>query len=168
MKAPKVKLPAMLWTAVLGVAFMVALISITNSAKEAEAAVRAASHVQVVKPTKLPAEKPAMTDVVVDQTETPAQPQPQPAPVAPAAPSRPARPVTPRHQPPAQPAAPRPADPPRIPFTNKPVQPGNPDSYVGTYGQCPFYENAGEKGCVPPPGVTCNADWSHCTMESKP
>ena len=50
----------------------------------------------------------------------------------------------------------------RIPFTNKDVTPGNPESYVDTYGQCPFYENAGPKGCVPPPDIECNADWSHC------
>ena len=52
-----------------------------------------------------------------------------------------------------------------IPFTNKPVTPGNPESYVGTVGQCPFYEMAGEKGCVPPAGYTCNSDWTHCTIE---
>lgn len=51
----------------------------------------------------------------------------------------------------------------RIPFTNKPVEAGNPESYVGTYGQCPFYENAMEgKGCVPPPDIECNEDWSKC------
>lgn len=50
----------------------------------------------------------------------------------------------------------------RIPFTSKPVEAGNPESYVGTYGQCPFYENAGPKGCVPPPYVECNEDWSKC------
>lgn len=51
----------------------------------------------------------------------------------------------------------------RIPFTSNRVQAGNPESYVGTYGQCPFYENAMEgKGCVPPPDIECNADWSVC------
>lgn len=50
----------------------------------------------------------------------------------------------------------------RIPFTNKPVTPGNPESYIGTYGQCPFYENAMEKGCFPPSDIECNADWSYC------
>lgn len=51
----------------------------------------------------------------------------------------------------------------RIPFTNKDVTPGDPESYVGTYGQCPFYENAMHpKGCVPPPDIQCNDDWSHC------
>ena len=50
----------------------------------------------------------------------------------------------------------------RIPFTNKPVTPGVPESYVGTYGQCPFYENAMEKGCYPPSDIRCNADWSSC------
>lgn len=76
-----------------------------------------------------------------------------------------------------QPAAPAPAPAPapspapapqqgaHIPFTNKPVTPGNPESYAGTVGQCPFYEMAGEKGCVPPAGYTCNSDWTHCTIE---
>lgn len=50
----------------------------------------------------------------------------------------------------------------RIPFTSKPVEAGNPESYVDTYGQCPFYENAGPKGCVPPPDIECNEDWSKC------
>lgn len=50
----------------------------------------------------------------------------------------------------------------RIPFTNKPVIPGNPESYIGTYGQCPFYENAMEKGCFPPSDIECNSDWSFC------
>lgn len=58
----------------------------------------------------------------------------------------------------------------RIPFTNKPVTPGDPESYIGTYGQCPFYENAGEKGCYPPSDITCNSDWSYCEpkKESEP
>lgn len=58
----------------------------------------------------------------------------------------------------------------RIPFTNKPVKAGDPESYIGTYGQCPFYENAGEKGCYPPSDITCNADWSKCEpkKESEP
>ena len=53
----------------------------------------------------------------------------------------------------------------RIPFTNKPVTAGDPESYVDTYGQCPFYENAGPKGCVPPPDIECNEDWSVCTYK---
>lgn len=53
----------------------------------------------------------------------------------------------------------------RIPFTNKPVTAGEPESYVDTYGQCPFYENAGPKGCVPPPDIECNEDWSVCTYK---
>lgn len=72
-----------------------------------------------------------------------------------------------------QPASPAPAPSPtpapqqgaHIPFTDKPVTPGDPESYVGTVGQCPFYEMAGEKGCVPPAGYTCNSDWTHCTIE---
>lgn len=50
----------------------------------------------------------------------------------------------------------------RIPFTQQEVTPGDPESYVGTYGQCPFYENAGEKGCIPPSDIECNADWTVC------
>lgn len=78
--------------------------------------------------------------------------QPQPASPAPA----PA---------PAPSPAPAPQQGAHIPFTNKPVTPGDPESYVGTVGQCPFYEMAGEKGCVPPAGYTCNSDWTHCTIE---
>lgn len=54
-----------------------------------------------------------------------------------------------------------------IPFTNQPVTPGDPSSYVDTVGQCPFYEMAGEKGCVPPPNLTCNADWSVCSPKDE-
>lgn len=50
-----------------------------------------------------------------------------------------------------------------IPFTQQPVTPGDPESYVDTVGQCPFYEMAGPKGCTPPPDIECNADWSVCT-----
>lgn len=55
------------------------------------------------------------------------------------------------------------SNPPRLQCTNEPVTPGVPESYVGTYCQCPFYENAMHpKGCVPPPDIKCNADWSYC------
>ena len=50
----------------------------------------------------------------------------------------------------------------RIPFTNKDVTPGDPESYIGTYGQCPFYENAMEKGCYPPSDIICNEGWTKC------
>lgn len=78
----------------------------------------------------------------------------QPQPVAPAPAPTPA-------------PAPKPADTPKkdgghIPFTNKPVTPGNPDSYAGTVGQCPFHEMVGEKGCQPPANLECNADWTVC------
>lgn len=68
---------------------------------------------------------------------------------------------------PAPAPAPKPAETPKkdgghIPFTNKPVTPGNPESYIGTVGQCPFYEMAGEKGCYPPANIECNADWTVC------
>ena len=52
-----------------------------------------------------------------------------------------------------------------IPFTTKTVTPGNPESYIGTVGQCPFYEMAGDKGCYPPANLQCNADWSVCTQK---
>lgn len=52
-----------------------------------------------------------------------------------------------------------------IPFTNKPVTAGDPESYIDTVGQCPFYEMAGEKGCVPPADIECNADWSDCKLK---
>lgn len=54
-----------------------------------------------------------------------------------------------------------------IPFTNQPVTPGDPQSYVDTVGQCPFYEMAGAKGCVPPENLQCNADWSVCTPKDE-
>lgn len=54
-----------------------------------------------------------------------------------------------------------------IPFTNKPVTPGDPASYIDTVGQCPFYEMGGDKGCVPPPDIECNADWSVCTYKGE-
>lgn len=46
-------------------------------------------------------------------------------------------------------------------YTNKDVTPGNPESYVDTYGQCPFYESA-TKGCEVPADISCNEDWSKC------
>lgn len=54
-----------------------------------------------------------------------------------------------------------------IPFTNAPVVAGQPETYVGTVGQCPFYEMAGEKGCMPPSDIECNADWSVCTKKGE-
>lgn len=54
-----------------------------------------------------------------------------------------------------------------IPFTDQQVTPGDPQSYVDTVGQCPFYEMAGEKGCVPPGNLQCNADWSVCTPKDE-
>ncbi len=54
-----------------------------------------------------------------------------------------------------------------IPFTNEPVTPGDPESYVDTVGQCPFYEMAGDKGCTPPADIECNADWSECHLRQQ-
>jgi hypothetical protein len=54
-----------------------------------------------------------------------------------------------------------------IPFTQAPVVAGQPETYVGTVGQCPFYEMAGEKGCTPPSDIECNADWSVCTKKGE-
>lgn len=53
-----------------------------------------------------------------------------------------------------------------VTYTLKNVIPGDPMSYVGTYGQCPFYEAVGEKGCWPPSDIVCNADWSICRPKS--
>jgi guanyl-specific ribonuclease Sa len=66
---------------------------------------------------------------------------------------------------PADTAAPQPQQGAHIPFTQDPVTPGDPESYVDTVGQCPFYEMAGPKGCTPPPDIECNADWSVCTKK---
>lgn len=52
-----------------------------------------------------------------------------------------------------------------VTYTLKDVIPGDPMSYVGTYGQCPFYEYAGAKGCWPPSNITCNSDWSICKLK---
>lgn len=52
-----------------------------------------------------------------------------------------------------------------IPFTQAPVVSGQPETYVGTVGQCPFYEIVNEKGCVPPADIECNADWTVCTKK---
>ncbi len=71
--------------------------------------------------------------------------------------------VTPTQTAPAQnPVGDTPKDGGHIPFTNLPVTPGDPLSYIGTVGQCPFYEIAGDKGCYPPKDIICNADWSIC------
>lgn len=54
-----------------------------------------------------------------------------------------------------------------VPFTQAPVVAGQPETYQNTVGQCPFYEMAGDKGCVPPPDIECNADWSVCTKKGE-
>lgn len=54
-----------------------------------------------------------------------------------------------------------------VPFTQAPVVAGKPETYVNTVGQCPFYEMGGEKGCVPPSDIECNADWSVCTKKGE-
>lgn len=103
----------------------------------------------------VPEASPATEDTTTEATEAPVD-YDQPASAE----------VSPKNSPPQSPAPTSSPAPQleRIPFTNKDVTPGDPSSYVDTYGQCPFYENAGAKGCYPPPGITCNADWSHCTM----
>jgi hypothetical protein len=63
---------------------------------------------------------------------------------------------------PAQPGKAEPQGGGHIPFTNLPVTPGDPQSYIDTVGQCPFYEMAGPKGCYPPSDIVCNADWTVC------
>ena len=64
-------------------------------------------------------------------------------------------------------SAPQKAPAAHIPFTNKDVTAGDPESYVDTVGQCPFYEMAGPKGCTPPPDIECNADWSECHLKGE-
>ena len=74
------------------------------------------------------------------------------------------KPETPVQASPAQPQLVKtePQDGGHIPFTNEPVTPGDPASYVDTVGQCPFYEMAGPKGCTPPADIICNEDWTVC------
>lgn len=100
--------------------------------------------------------KPNPEKVVLDRKR---EERPQAESVQPSRPQSNQKPSAPRPAPAPQPKQ---EEPKRMEFTDKPVQPGNPESYSNTYGQCPFYENAGEKGCVPPPNVKCNADWSKC------
>lgn len=101
------------------------------------------------------------------------QPEAMPEPVqqAPSAPQKQetiSTPPTANNPAPAQPeAVTPPKDGGHIPFTNEPVQPGVPESYVDTVGQCPFYEMAGPKGCLPPPDIECNSDWTICKYLGK-
>lgn len=98
-------------------------------------------------PEKQPAERP---QEAVQNVDTHVQPSQTPAaPAAPQSEPEPAKIEAGGH----------------IPFTNKPVTAGDPESYVDTVGQCPFYEMAGPKGCVPPPDIECNADWSVCKLK---
>lgn len=75
------------------------------------------------------------------------------------------QPTTPKATAQAQPKAAEPAKTEpggHVPFTNKPVTPGEPESYIDTVGQCPFYEMVGPKGCYPPSNIICNDDWTVC------
>lgn len=54
-----------------------------------------------------------------------------------------------------------------ISFTQESIMAGQPESYIDTVGQCPFYEMAGVQGCVPPNDIECNADWTVCTKKGE-
>lgn len=124
------------------------------------------NHSEAVKAHTEALSKPNPEKVVLEQKQE-ERPQAKPSPSQPTRPQSTPKPSAPRPAPAPTPApAPQPKheEMKRMEFTDKPVQPGNPDGYRNTYGQCPFYENAGEKGCVPPPNVKCNADWSKCEL----
>jgi len=80
-------------------------------------------------------------------------------------PSKPVTQATPQQAVPAPAQQAEPQQGAHIPFTNKKVTPGEPESYVDTVGQCPFYEIAGPKGCTPPSNFDCNDDWSKCELK---
>lgn len=104
-----------------------------------------------------------LPSTAVSETQAEDKPQESQPPVETT--SRPTTPKQTAQAAPAQPAAPEKTEPlngGHIPFTNLPVIPGDPLSYVGTVGQCPFYEMAGDKGCYPPSDIICNADWTIC------
>lgn len=117
-------------------------------------ALRASETSQTVKSNDEPTQAPAAQEAVQDAASEPSS-----------TPSSTSAPATVKDQA----AAPRsasgaevPEQGAHIPFTQQPVTPGDPESYVDTVGQCPFYEMAGPKGCTPPPDIECNADWSVC------
>lgn len=45
---------------------------------------------------------------------------------------------------------------------------GDPTSSTTPGIECPFYEIVGAKDCVPPEHLTCNEDWSFCTLKDEP
>ena len=83
-------------------------------------------------------------------------------PQATTAPKATAQPTQQRQAVQPEPVKTEPKDGGHVPFTNKDVTPGQPETYVDTVGQCPFYEMAGPKGCYPPADIVCNDDWTVC------
>lgn len=116
-------------------------------------------------PSSTEIEKTSPTETTTEVTETEPALQPQVTETKPVVREAPVERVSEQTRPTESvPAKTEPLDGGHIPFTNKPVTPGDPASYANTVGQCPFYEMAYEKGCVPPPDIECNADWSVCTL----
>jgi len=140
--------------------FIAAMIVGASEAARGVEAVRAAETASKEQTTIEPTTQPAAQEAVENKASEPS--------------SRTSSPATVKDQAAApQPAIGEEAPEPRydgghIPFTNDPVTPGDPESYVDTVGQCPFYEMAGPKGCYPPADIECNADWSVCTYKGGP
>lgn len=129
------------------VVFVTAMVVGASEAKRGMDDVRAAESAEKTQTTVEPTPQPEAQEAVENEaSEQPAAVDPVSTPTAP-----------------ADTAAPQPQQGAHIPFTQQPVTPGDPESYVDTVGQCPFYEMAGPKGCTPPPDIECNADWSVCT-----
>ena len=139
--------------AIFAVAFVAIVVSIAASANGA---------VQTESSTQQSTEAPAITPVQTNSPEIPESSENQPSESVSDAPKAVQTYEQPIVTPNAEQEQQKPVEMERIPFTNKPVTAGDPESYIGTYGQCPFYENAGEKGCFPPPDIECNEDWSKC------
>lgn len=144
--------PLLISYAIFGVAIILFIASAIVGASEAKrgmddvrAAETASQEQSTVEPTPAPAAQEAVENEASEQV--PAV-DPVSTPTAP-----------------ADTTAPQPQQGGHIPFTQQPVTPGDPESYVDTVGQCPFYEMAGPKGCTPPPDIECNADWSVCTKK---
>lgn len=141
--------PLIISYALFGIAILLFVASAIVGASQVERgveAVRAAETSDQKQTTVEPTSQPAAQEAVENEASEPSSAvDPVSTPTAP-----------------ADTAAPAKQEGGHIPFTNEPVTPGDPESYVDTVGQCPFYEMAGPKGCTPPPDIECNADWSVC------
>lgn len=143
-----------------GIALAIAAAAIIISAVSAQQTIEEAvqKDAQVPAPVKVDTQ-PKKTEKPQQSVEnTPSEPVSQSAPADTTQPQRISN-DTPVPQPKQQGA--------HVPFTTKEVTPGDPESYVDTVGQCPFYEMGGPKGCVPPPDIECNADWSECHLKEQ-